>query len=85
MASTIEALTIGIPSKIATTLVHLHEITLSLNHLNRELEPSMRAVDYQRIIKFKESLHSLRKEMKDYLHEIEKQYGEFHVPDSIFV
>lgn len=83
--TTIEVLTLGIPSKLATTLVHLHEITLQLNQLNRELEPSMRAIDYQRITKFKESLHSYRKEMDGYIDNIKTQYGEFHVTDSQFV
>jgi hypothetical protein len=83
--TTVEVLTHGIPAKLATTLVHLHEITLQLNHMNRELEPSMRAVDYQRIIKFRDSLDSFRTEIVGYIDNIESQYSEFHVPDSQFV
>ena len=50
--------------------------------MNKELEPSMRAIDYQRIVKFKDSLKVCVKEIGQYMSQIEEQYDEFHIPDS---
>lgn len=78
MSTTIQTITIALPSKIAVSIYHLNEVACTLRTLPRQLDPSTTEADLIVLTQFRNSIPSLIEQMNSYMRDIATQYDEFH-------